>query len=69
MKHHDHEIFHLNGFDRRKFLQVGAGLGATSLLGNLVASTPADAATVKLPGFSAFASTVKKKQTHQQYQP
>lgn len=59
MRNHDHEIFHLSEFDRRKFLQVGAALGASTLLGNLVTSTPANAAVVKLPGFSAFASSVK----------
>jgi hypothetical protein len=59
MSSHDHEIFHLSEFDRRKFLQISVGVGATSMLANLITTTPADAATVKLAGFSAFASTVK----------
>jgi hypothetical protein len=59
MTNHDHEIFHLSEFDRRKFLTVSAGMSGMALLGDLVFSTPASAATVKLPGFSAFASTVK----------
>jgi hypothetical protein len=59
MTTHGHEIFHLAEVDRRKFLQVGGALGASAMLGNLLISTPASAATVKLPGFSAFASSVK----------
>jgi hypothetical protein len=59
MSNHDHEIFHLAEVDRRKFLQVGGAIGASAMLGNLLISTPASAAIVKLPGFSAFAGSVK----------
>jgi YHYH protein len=59
MTHHGHEIFHLNELDRRKFLNVSASIGAVALLSNLVNAETANAATVKIPGFSAFANSVK----------
>jgi hypothetical protein len=59
MTHHGHEIFHLNELDRRKFLNVSASVGAVALLSNLANPEAANAATVKLPGFSAFANSVK----------
>jgi hypothetical protein len=59
MSNHDHEIFHLPDVDRRKFLQVSGAISASAMLGNLLISTPASAAIVKLPGFSAFAGSVK----------
>jgi hypothetical protein len=59
MTHHGHEIFHLNELDRRKFLNVSASIGTVALLSNLVNAETANAATVKIPGFSAFANSVK----------
>lgn len=53
---HDHEVFHLDELDRRKFL-TGAILSSSLLfLGDLTA----DAATsISLPGFSAFTKSVR----------
>jgi hypothetical protein len=59
MTDHGHEIFHLNEIDRRKFLNVSASIGAVALLSNLANAESANAATVKIPGFSAFANSVK----------
>jgi hypothetical protein len=59
MNEHEHEIFHLSEFDRRKFIQLGGAMSASSILGNLISSTPADAAGIKLAGFNAFATSVK----------
>jgi len=57
---HDHEISHLSEFDRRKFLQFAALSTGVGLLGSLVESSIAQALpSVKLPGFSAFAQSVK----------
>ena len=57
---HDHEIFHLSEFDRRSFLQI-AGLATGVGLLTSLAETRASAAlpAAKLPGFSAFAKSVK----------
>jgi hypothetical protein len=54
---HDHEIRHLSEIDRRNFLR-GAGLATGMIFLNQI-DFPANAATVTLPGFSAFASSVK----------
>jgi hypothetical protein len=57
---HDHEIFHLSEFDRRRFLQLAGlatGVGLLSSLAETSASAVLPAA--KLPGFSAFAKSVK----------
>ncbi len=58
--HHDHEIRHLDEFGRRRFLELSAlALGATTLH-SIFSLSNADAATlVKLPGFSAFSTSVK----------
>ena len=57
---HDHEIFHLSEFDRRSLLQI-AGLATGVGLLTSLAETRASAAlpAAKLPGFSAFAKSVK----------
>lgn len=57
---HDHKITHLSEYDRRKFLQI-AGLATGIGLLSSLAETPASAAlpAAKLPGFSAFAKSVK----------
>ena len=57
---HDHEIFHLSEFDRRSLLQI-AGLATGVGLLTSLAETSASAAlpAAKLPGFSAFAKSVK----------
>lgn len=53
---HDHEIFHLNEIDRRKFL-TGAVLSSSLLfLGDLTANA---ATSISLPGFAAFAKSVR----------
>ena len=59
LEHHDgHEIKHLSELDRRSLLKgVGIGLGMVAL-GDFVAQA-ATTSSVKMPGFSAFASTVK----------
>ena len=57
---HVHEIRHLSEVERRQFLQLSALTIGAGLLGNLVQTNAANAATlVKLPGFSAFANSVK----------
>ena len=56
---HDHEIIHLSEYDRRKFLTITGAIGASGILSNLLFATTADAATVTLPGFSAFSDSVK----------
>jgi hypothetical protein len=57
---HDHEVFHLSEFDRRRFLQLAGLATGVGLLSSL-AETSASAAlpAAKLPGFSAFAKSVK----------
>lgn len=57
---HDHEIFHLNELDRRKFLHLSGLAAGISLVSALVETTAyAALPTAKLPGFSAFAKSVK----------
>ena len=67
MTHHEYEIFHLNEIDRRRFLNVSASIGALTLLSNLANVETANAATVKIPGFSAFANSVKVFKTSKYY--
>jgi hypothetical protein len=59
MSEHSHEIFHLSEFDRRKFLTFAGVVGGTTFLSSLLTQSATAATTVKLPGFSAFASSVK----------
>ena len=59
MSAHDHEIFHLSEFDRRNFLTVAGMIGGASLLSGLLTESAVAASSVKLPGFSAFANSVK----------
>lgn len=57
---HDHEVLHLNDLERRTFLQVSAAAIGAGALGTIVSLPKAQAATaVKLPGFAAFARSVK----------
>lgn len=59
-EHHSHEITHLTEIDRRRFLQMSALTIGMSALGSILPSSPSEAsALVKLPGFSAFAKSVK----------
>lgn len=57
---HEHEIRHLSELDRRKFLQL-TGLTTGLIFANAIFSPSAKAAltTIKLPGFSAFANSVR----------
>ena len=57
---HEHEVRHLSELDRRKFLQL-SGLATGFIFANSILSLESAAAlpTTKLPGFSAFAKTVK----------
>ena len=59
LEHHDgHEVKHLSEIDRRSLLK-GIGVGVTlAAFGDFIAAA-ATTSAVKLPGFSAFASTVK----------
>jgi hypothetical protein len=59
MYSHDHEISHLNEFDRRKFLKVSAAFSGLAILNQLSSPTAEAAATVRLAGFSAFSKSVK----------
>lgn len=60
MKSHDHEIRHLAEIDRRKFLQVSGAFAGVALVSSLVESQAAyGAVSLKLPGFSSFANSVK----------
>ena len=55
---HDHEVRHLSEVSRRHLLQgVALSLGST-LLGSFLPEESWSAASVKLPGFSAFAKSV-----------
>ena len=57
---HEHEVKHLSDLDRRKFLQVSGlatGLALMNSFGALDSAYALPAA--KLPGFTAFAKTVK----------
>jgi hypothetical protein len=57
---HEHEIRHLTDIDRRKFLQL-SGLATGLVFANSILSLESAAAlpAAKLPGFTAFAKTVK----------
>lgn len=55
---HNHEIYHLNDIDRRNLLRL-AGIGAGMYFLNSLDLTANAATSVSLPGFSAFASSVK----------
>ena len=58
--HHDHEVSHLDEIGRRRFLELSALALGASTLGSLFPLSKSEAATlVKLPGFSAFAKSVK----------
>ncbi len=57
---HEHEVRHLSEYDRRKFLQISGlatGLAFVNSIVSLESATALPAA--KLPGFTAFAKTVK----------
>ncbi len=57
---HDHEITHLDKIGRRRLLQISAIAVGGIALNSLLPKTLSEAATVaKLPGFSAFAKSVK----------
>ena len=57
---HEHDVRHLSDVDRRKFLQL-SGLATGLVFANSILSVePASALpTAKLPGFTAFAKSVK----------
>ena len=57
---HEHEIKHLSEVDRRKFLQL-SGLATGLVFANSILSLESACAlpTAKLPGFTAFAKSVK----------
>lgn len=65
---HDHEIFHVPEIDRRRFLKL-AGIGSSvGFLGSLLEHTAyAASAPITLPGFSAFAKSVKVFKTEKYY--
>ena len=57
---HEHEVKHLAEVDRRRFLQLSGMASGLVLLNSLVSLENASAAvTTKLPGFSAFAKSVR----------
>ena len=57
---HEHEVKHLTEVDRRRFLQLSGMASGLVLLNSLVSLENASAAvTTKLPGFSAFAKSVR----------
>jgi hypothetical protein len=55
---HEHEIRHLNDFDRRQLLR-GAGIGAGLLLLGKLDFQAQAATSATLPGFAAFSKSVK----------
>jgi hypothetical protein len=57
---HEHEVRHLSEVDRRRFLQL-SGLATGLVFANSILSLESAAAlpTAKLPGFTAFAKSVK----------
>lgn len=59
MSRHDHEIFHLSELNRRKFLTLAGIAGGATLLSGLLTDSALAASTVKLPGFAAFANSVR----------
>lgn len=57
---HDHEVRHLSDVDRRKFLQLTGFATGLAFVGSILELENAQALpSVKLPGFSSFAATVK----------
>ena len=57
---HEHEVRHLSEIERRKFLQLsGMATGLVFINSILQIDEAAALPTAKLPGFSAFATTVK----------
>jgi hypothetical protein len=67
LQHHDgHEVRHLGEIDRRALLKgVGLGLGLV-VFGDFIAEA-ATTQAVKLPGFAAFASSVKVTKNSKYY--
>ena len=63
---HDHEIFHLSDLKRRDFLKAST-ISVGALFLNSFESIAADAATVSLPGFSAFSKSVKISKNSKYY--
>lgn len=60
MSNHDHTVRHLSEFDRREFIRFSSAVISAGALSSLRVLESAGAATsVKLPGFSAFANSVK----------
>lgn len=60
MSNHDHTVRHLSEFDRREFMRFSSAVISAGVLSSLRVLESAGAATsVKLPGFSAFANSVK----------
>jgi len=58
--HHEHEVRHLTEHDRRKFLQIGGMAAGLALVNSLVSIESSSALPVAaLPGFTAFAKSVK----------
>jgi len=57
---HEHEVRHLSEFDRRKFLQIGGLATGLAFVNSIVSVESATALpAAKLPGFTAFAKSVK----------
>lgn len=56
---HDHEIYHLSEVSRRNLLKGAALTVGSLILGGIAGEDAWSASTVKLPGFSAFAESVK----------
>jgi len=57
---HEHEVRHLSEYDRRKFLHIGGLATGLAFINSIVSLETATALpTAKLPGFTAFAKTVK----------
>ena len=63
---HDHESKHLNVIDRRTLLR-GAGLATGLLFLKNIDISSSAAATINLPGFSAFAKSVKVSKSAKYY--
>ena len=65
---HDHEIIHVNEYDRRKFLKI-SGIAAGLGLVNSIASHEISFAypVAKLPGFSAFSKSVRVLKSEKYY--
>ena len=57
---HEHEVRHLTEIDRRKFLQLSGIATGLAFANSILSAESARAfSSVKLPGFSAFAQSVK----------